>query len=119
MLPQQKFENLLVELEGFVQEEQFAISQENWGYLDEVLKKKDGHLRAMEALRGEVELRPLESRLQNLGQKQNDAAAALQGKITEVKQAHAALEAVRGRANKVRELTRLPPNTGKGFSAQA
>lgn len=119
MTPQQKFEHLLGELEGFVQEEEFAIGQENWGYLDEVLKKKDGHLRAMEALRTEVDLRPLEGRLSALGKKQAAAAAVLQGKIAQVKEAHAALEAVRGRANKVRELARLPSTTGQGFSAQA
>lgn len=119
MTSQEKFEHLVAELESFLNDEQFAIEQENWGYLDELLKKKEGHLKAMEHLRAEVDTRPVTGRLQAMGKKEAACATLLQGKMNEVTQARGQLEAVRARMGKVREFALMPPSRSGGFKAEA
>ncbi len=121
MNSQQKFEHLLGEVETFLKDEVFAIEQENWGYLDEILKKKEGHLKAMESMRAEVDVRPVLSRMVAVATLEAECAAALKAKMDEVKQAHVDLDAIRGRVDQVRELSRMQntPAPQGSFKAQA
>ena len=119
MTSQQKFEHLLAELESFLNDEQFAISQDNWGYLDEILKKKEGHLKAMENLRADLDTRAYQARFQAISDKESACADALSAKMAEVKDARAHLDGVRSRMGKVREMTRLQGTPGSSFKAEA
>jgi hypothetical protein len=104
-----RYELLLTELEGFVGEEIFAIQGDDWAYLAEILRKKQGHLRGLVQMKSQVDLNNLTLRalLHRVEGKEAVACAALEKKLEEAHRAQDALDVAKMRLNKIKEMTGL------------
>jgi len=109
MLPAEKVELLLAELGKFVEEECFAIEQEDWDYLQRLLKKKECHLLELSRLKPLLSAQPdlTAARSEKIRQGESRAQALLAGKLETARLEQAQLEDARGRMNRVRELVKM------------
>jgi hypothetical protein len=117
----EKAEILIRELVEFSKQSKFAIEQDDWSYLQEILQKKDGHLRAL------ATLMPTESAaqwgLQELGhelQTCEDAAAAVMAqKLNEASEKRSELNTAKNRVSGVKQMTKMAATSAEGWSADA
>ena len=116
-----KYGMLLNELEGFVGEEIFAIQSDDWSYLAEILRKKQGHLRALVELRNQVDRNrgDLNELLQRVEHKEATACATLAKKLEDAHKAQDTLDVAKLRLNKIKEMTGLRHSTAAAGTLRA
>ena len=109
MAPQEKYELLIDEIEGFIEDEAIAIRQDNWAYLADLLRKKEGHLRAIMDLKSQVNEHQgdLPHRIERIKAKEAIAAGLMAEKMNEAKEEQAHILETKRRISQVRELVQL------------
>ena len=125
MTPQEKFELLIDELEGFIEDEAVAIRQDNWAYLADLLRKKENHLRTIGELRSQTsdKVGELPRQIDRIKAKETLAAALMAEKMDAARNEMAHLRDAKTRVHQLREHVKIRgyqvfQNLG-GLSAQA
>ena len=112
---------LMEELINFSHEAKFAVEQENWSYLQEILKKKEGHLALLHALTnaGNIHEWGLEELAHALQAAETAACAAIENKLAEARQKQAELDAMKNRTQHVKKLVKMQKEEDTAWKATA